>query len=148
MDELRPVRERRASLYRAMLGLEEAVASPVDMGEPWRQRVIGAAEHLRELIDEHTHETERPGGFLETIVSDAPRLVNRVNHIRNEHVELQRQVGHLLRALDDTAPADLSARADDVRDETMRLLGALARHRQRGADLIYEAYEVDIGSSG
>ena len=28
------------------------------------------------------------------------------------------------------------------------LVGRVVRHRQRGADLIYEAYEVDIGGSG
>jgi len=145
MDELRPVRERRESLYRAMLALEDAVASPTEMGEPWRLRVSQAAEHMRDMIDEHTHETERPDGFLERIVSDAPRLVNRVQRIRSEHVDLQRQAGHLLGMLDDTPSGALSIHADDVRDEVMRLVGALARHRQRGADLIYEAYEVDIG---
>ena len=28
-----------------------------------------------------------------------------------------------------------------------KLLGQLTRHRQRGADLIYEAYQVDIGGT-
>ena len=32
----------------------------------------------------------------------------------------------------------------DVREEALGLLQAIARHRQRGADLIYEAYSVDI----
>jgi hypothetical protein len=27
----------------------------------------------------------------------------------------------------------------------MALLGLLVRHRQRGSDLVYEAYELDIG---
>ena len=32
-----------------------------------------------------------------------------------------------------------------MRAELTALLVALARHRQRGADLVYEAYAVDIG---
>ena len=34
------------------------------------------------------------------------------------------------------------------REAATRLLDRLARHRQRGSDLIYEAYAVDIGGSG
>jgi hypothetical protein len=34
---------------------------------------------------------------------------------------------------------------DDARDDVQRLLGEIVRHRQHGADLVYEAYHVDIG---
>ena len=34
------------------------------------------------------------------------------------------------------------------REAATELVGRIVRHRQRGADLIYEAYEVDIGGSG
>jgi hypothetical protein len=34
---------------------------------------------------------------------------------------------------------------DAVRERGTRLLGHLVRHRQRGADLIFEAYQTDIG---
>ena len=36
----------------------------------------------------------------------------------------------------------------DVRALGVSLLGLLIRHRQKGADLIYEAYQVDLGSGG
>ena len=36
------------------------------------------------------------------------------------------------------------AQIQDVREHALGLLQAIARHRQRGADLIYEAYSVDI----
>jgi hypothetical protein len=32
-----------------------------------------------------------------------------------------------------------------ARELGTELLGSIVRHRQRGADLVYEAYEVDIG---
>jgi hypothetical protein len=35
--------------------------------------------------------------------------------------------------------------AEEMRVELTALLAALARHRQRGADLVYEAYAVDLG---
>ena len=34
---------------------------------------------------------------------------------------------------------------DAIRTAVLELLGEIARHRQRGADLIFEAYDVDIG---
>ena len=34
---------------------------------------------------------------------------------------------------------------DGVRRLGTALLGLLVRHRQRGSDLVYEAYELDIG---
>ena len=34
---------------------------------------------------------------------------------------------------------------DKIRDLGTLLLGVLVRHRQRGSDLVYEAYELDLG---
>ena len=34
---------------------------------------------------------------------------------------------------------------EDVRHEVMDLLRLISMHRQAGADLVYQAYEVDIG---
>lgn len=34
---------------------------------------------------------------------------------------------------------------DALRSEVLDLLVAVARHRQRGADLVYEVHNVDIG---
>jgi hypothetical protein len=34
------------------------------------------------------------------------------------------------------------------REEVTTLMGQLVRHRQKGADLVYEAYDVDLGGSG
>ncbi len=34
-----------------------------------------------------------------------------------------------------------------LREEATALMGQLVRHRQAGADLVFEAYEVDLGGS-
>ena len=34
---------------------------------------------------------------------------------------------------------------DDARDDLQRFIGQVIKHRQRGADLVWEAYNVDIG---
>jgi hypothetical protein len=35
---------------------------------------------------------------------------------------------------------------EHARADVQRLLGKMVRHRQLGADLVWEAYSVDIGS--
>jgi hypothetical protein len=35
-----------------------------------------------------------------------------------------------------------------VRDDLQRLMGRIVRHRQGGADLVWEAYAIDIGGAG
>ncbi len=43
-------------------------------------------------------------------------------------------------------------RSDDenaaIREQALQLLTAIVRHRQLGADLLYEAYDVDVGGVG
>jgi hypothetical protein len=34
---------------------------------------------------------------------------------------------------------------DEARDDLQRLLGQIVRHRQLGSDLVWEAYNLDIG---
>jgi hypothetical protein len=34
---------------------------------------------------------------------------------------------------------------NDARDDLSRFIGKIVRHRQHGADLVWEAYNVDIG---
>jgi hypothetical protein len=41
-----------------------------------------------------------------------------------------------------TSEADV----DDVRDRTLGLLRALLEHRHHGAELLYDAYQVDLSS--
>jgi hypothetical protein len=52
----------------------------------------------------------------------------------------------LLEVEDKLAPDPEDAEwSERLRSVLTSLLVALARHRQRGADLVYEAYAVDIG---
>ncbi len=50
-----------------------------------------------------------------------------------------------LRARLTTEPVDDARSVDETRDEIQRVLGRLVKHRQRGADLVWEAYNRDIG---
>jgi hypothetical protein len=143
--ELDAVRIRREALYQAMIGLEDALQTPIGDSERWRLRVIMAVEHATNRIQEHVREVEASGGFLDQVTTDHPRLVGRTDDLRHEHARLMSDAEKLRLALTDIEPIEVREREASLRSQALGLLGLLARNRQRGADLIYEAYLVDIG---
>jgi len=76
------------------------------------------------------------------LLETAPRLSNAVEHLIAEHAAITALVEDLLTRASRPASND---DVDAIRDLATGLPGRLARHRQRGADLIYEAYETGIG---
>ena len=61
-------------------------------------------------------------------------------------VELAQIISVLVVVVQELAPVSLDAEwAERIRGVLTSVLVALVRHRQRGADLVYEAYAVDIG---
>lgn len=132
-------RDRRASLKAALSAVEIAAASPA-AEDGWRDELVAALRKLRQALDEHVDEVEGEGGLFEALMQDAPHLCSQIATVRNEHPEL---ADHIDATISDAANA---ATPRDVRDSVLATLAAIARHRQHGADLVYQAYMVDIGS--
>jgi predicted nuclease with TOPRIM domain len=79
-------------------------------------------------------------------VAEAPRLSTPASRLRREHSEILASIVRSDKRLDmPQGGDDYEIWVDIVRTELTSLLVALAKHRQRGADLVYEAYDVDIG---
>ena len=144
--DLADVRRRRDTLYEATLALETAIAAPAGSGAGWGAGVAKSAHSLTECIDAHAREVEEPGGFLESIIADAPRLFAAAKRLEGEHTDLKEQAESIGRAAAAMAP-DADGEIAEVRERAMELMNGIISHRQRGADLIYEAYQVDAGSS-
>lgn len=148
--DLASIRSRRESLLRAAIGLEDALASPLGDEDRWRLRVAMATDHAAARIDEHVLQTEGADNILEEVRTRAPRLDRRVDQMLVDHEDLEKAAHDL-----ETAVAELDfvdgdkreAQAIVVRNKAVDMMGLIARHRQRGADLLYEAYQVDLGDS-
>jgi hypothetical protein len=137
-------RVRRVRLRDAMDALEAALAAPAaGRMADWWAAVMARLEDLRMALQRHVVETEADGGLLSQILTEAPRLANSVHQLRQDHVELSDAVEALL-----VRPAPRNGDSAVIRDAGLSLLGQLARHRQRGADLLYEAYSFDVGGGG
>jgi hypothetical protein len=141
------VRSRRAGLRTAMSALERALAAPAPHRvDEWRQGVGESLGALHEVWTRHIVETEAPGAFLDELVDEAPRLATPAARLRREHNEILGVINRAEKALDQVLlDNDHDVFVDTLRADLTEMLCALAHHRQRGADLIYAAYDVDIG---
>lgn len=138
------LRQRRVELRAAMSDLELALAAPSNgQAGRWAEQVRAAVRGLQVGLREHIAVTEGPDGLHRELVVAAPRLSGPVAQLTAEHETMQEQVGALL---DLVGGPDVDVRA--VRDAGTAVLNLLMGHRQRGADLVYEAYEFDVGGSG
>lgn len=143
-DGLLAVRLHRSELRESMAALEQALASAAaGRVQAWAERVHVALVELSADLAAHVQLMEGSKGLHREVVTAAPRLAGAVQRLAGEHVDLTRLVDQLIRQVGGELPSgDGVMRA---RDDGVSLLGRLARHRQAGADLVFEAYQVDLG---
>ena len=140
---LEDLRRHRAELRESMGALEDALAAPATADHArWAQRVHVALVELSGDFREHIDITEGPNGLYRDLLESSPRLTGAVARLTGEHGLIRGQVDNVLARV--TAPAVIED-VDRVRDLGTALLGRLVRHRQRGSDLIFDAYDFDIG---
>ncbi len=139
---LEGLRRQRAELRESIGALELALAGPApgDLVR-WAERVHVALVELSADFREHIDVTEGDDGLYVDILVTAPRLAEAVARLTREHAEITELIDDLLARV----PTPSSKDVDEVRDLGTTLLGSLVSHRQRGADLVYEAYEFDVG---
>jgi len=127
--------------------LEAALASPAPGREAaWKLRAGAALVGVLDSLNVHRESAENEGG----VIAEAEALLGRppaLASARSQHVGLLKDAGKLL--------ADLEGRRDDakltceaVRERAWRLASALRNHQALEADLILEAFDLDIGGEG
>lgn len=138
------VRRRRAELRSTMVTLEIALASPSRAGGSvsWTARIREALTSVYDAFGEHVVITEGPSGLYRELAGHSPRLAHAVDRLAGEHAEITRRLEELLTW---TEVTDEAPDVSQVRQTGTDLLVVLMRHRQRGADLVFEAYDLDIG---
>lgn len=138
------VRARRERLHLAEESLASAAAAPfpgrLDL---WWAGVTSAARELAAMFEHHVGETEGDDGLFTEIEHVAPRLTNDITKLRAEHREIEDALVALTRSATPESPEDVAT----AREAILDVLSRLARHRFAGADLLYQAYQVDIGAA-
>jgi hypothetical protein len=123
-----------------------AAAAAASRIAPWavslRERLVG----LLAAFDHHILVTEADDGLLEEVVEVAPRLAHRANQLRTDHATIRGLIEKAITELDRPEFLD-QAGVGQVREQILDLLRQISHHRHLGADLIYQAYNVDIEAS-
>jgi hypothetical protein len=142
---LAEARRRRADLHNALIEVEDTVSGPAAGRETfWTQEVIAALSRLRVTIEEHIEVTERTDGLYDEVLQRAPRMSGTVERLRSEHPVLRDSTSAMMAKLR-TNPVGTTWTLQEAREELQALLGRMMKHRQQGADLVWEAFTMDIG---
>jgi hypothetical protein len=148
-DLLRVARAQRADLRKALITLERALARPAPGIVPeWAERVHDALVDLAARFERHIAVTEGEDGFLAEIAEHSPRLIYAVRRLTEEHQRIRAELASTLDHIRRLQPTAEEAAITAAREHVTTLINDLARHRQHGADLVYEAHAVDIGGDG
>lgn len=140
-DQLADIGRQRSQMGLAMQQVELAASAPI--GKPsWISDLQQSLRQLEASLSQHMVEVQSPRGLYDNIVEQAPRLQRAVEAIREEHHGL---IISVRQTLELASSADESTDRNSLRDKAIAVLVAVVRHRQRGADLIYDAYDIDIG---
>ncbi|MEU4527752.1 hypothetical protein AB0F49_05940 [Micromonospora ureilytica] len=133
-----PGEPRPAGLAGDVHALGRAVS--VTTGPRWREDVLLRLRPVRQGFAEHVRVTEGPSGLYRELLTQSPRLDHGVRLLTREHAAI---VAAIL-AVQQIAERS-EAPPDELRHRAGHLLRRLARHRRRGADLLWEAYQTDLG---
>lgn len=139
---LEPVMARRESMRHALDELERALAAPA-RAEGWVDGVRAALVELRAAFDAHVAAGEGNEGLTTLMVEVSPRLLGPAQRLAGEHIDLDSTLSALEQLARHSHPDP-----QRVRDMGLELITWLVRHRQRGSDLFYEAFQAEIGGSG
>jgi hypothetical protein len=129
---------RRQELYEAMQRLETSVARASGL-HGWAENVGEALDFLQAALERHVNEVEAADGLFADVIERAPRLASDVETLRKEHEELLASC---------RSAKDLVAQVTEIRQQVLGILGHLAVHRQRGSELLFDTYNLDLGSGG
>lgn len=133
-------RAHRVRVHEVLLALSGLPGSPAPgAAEQWWSLLRTELDRLAGAFAEHVALTEAPDGLHAEMIAVAPRLTAAVRRLRAEH----RDIAGLISAL-----CQRAIRREDpeaLRAGVTSLLARVHRHRRRGADLVHQAYAVDIG---
>ena len=130
-------RERHQPLKDAAATLREAANSS---GGDRFDRIAATLARVATALEAHIALTEGPEGIHAELLAVAPRLSNDIRLLAKDHAFMECLIETTGFALGDDPPDE-----ETVEGHVTRLLDRIARHRLHDGQMVYEAYQVDIG---
>lgn len=140
--DLGEVRRNRAGVRKICGELEHVLAEPSG-ADPrgWAEVVARTVDELVAAFRRHVDITESANGLLAEMVSVSPRLASHADRLRRDHSKILSEIQDLRTRVAKTADAEM---VNVVRSRTLDLLRHISEHRHLGAEMVHEAYLVDI----
>ena len=128
----------------AVDALESAVRNPVLPLPELRRRIAETVTAVVDALQRHAAEIEGRKGLLSEIDTKRPTLLHRYDRLCGEHDVLLKEILALRRQLEALGPSD--SPLDDVVRQASEFVGAVRRHKDQEADLLYETLDMDFGA--
>jgi len=134
-----------AAILAAQHKLESAVAlAAIGREREWAGNVLKELRRLRELLSLHCRSVEKPDGLLSEIQNAMLSVNERLTQAREYHPKLLKDCDDLLALVEIHKEAD-SVSIKEIRKMTALVMMDLRHHQACEADLIFEAFERDVG---
>ena len=138
-------RTQHVRLVFAMHRLEACLGQAAPGRESdWQNQVNNSLDLLIVAMNESRDCVCRDDGLIEEIKIEKPFLVRRIKNLRAEFDGLFNQAKALQDQIKDAAETQQIGFAD-LRQRMDWLLSGLKHHQAKESDLVYEAFNIDIG---
>lgn len=104
--------------------------------------IASMADDLLEYLEHHFEAEERPGGFFDAVLKNAPRHESHVAELRAEHAALRES----LQAVRKRIEAPYKEASEEVVADVAAFVKAMRDHERRENALIQDALERDFGA--
>ena len=133
----------RSKITVLMQKLEAALAAAsFERSHDWNVQVQAKLIELQLAIRESREEINAKDGLFTEIISDYPRLLPRINNLKIEYLDLERQIEKLREKF---KSSDATVDVADVREQLSCLLKAMRHVQSKETEVIFEAIGTDIG---
>jgi hypothetical protein len=113
--------------------------------DEWRHDLLKALDGLGDSLHEQFATSAGANSLLSSVVEESPHLESSVSELRRRQVALGDRIDELRRELGDhVRDVDVGG----VRHEVAQITAEIRELRAWEADLVYEAYSVDLGVGG
>lgn len=138
--------ESHRSLLSAVHQVGAALASPAPGREQeWGKGVLAGLRELGEALRAHVAAVQAPDGLYEEVETAMPQAGNRVQYLRETNQSLQDRIELLEREVRRIAQGEGTAFMA-VRANALQFIGEVRHQQSREVDLVFQAFQQDIGS--
>ena len=142
--------DRAAEGHRSVLSCVHRVGSALAAPAPgreqdWARAVLASLEELQDSLGEHLRFVERPGGLYPEIEEAFPEATHRVLYLRETNRSLLDRLELLMRETRRIAEGE-GAAFMAVRSNALTLIGEIRHQQSRETDLVFQAFQTDIGA--